>query len=776
MADLYLGRTADSKPLHYDSRDLVTHGVCVGMTGSGKTGLCVDLLEEALLADVPLFLLDPKGDVTNLLLQFPELRGEDFAPWVDPDSARRAGRSVAEEGAAQAKLWKDGLEKWNVPLASLRKLRDGTAWRVFTPGSRAAEPVDVLGSLDAPAGLDWDRDSEALRDEVRGLVVGMLGLAGIDADPVSDPRPILVARVIEEAWRGKRPLDLAGLVALVENPPFPRVGAVELDAFLPRDKRRELSLALNNLLASPDFESWREGAPLDPAKLARDKSGRPGCNLFYLAHLDDRERMFFVSRFLDRLWSWTRSQTGTSDLRALLYFDEVMGFLPPVAEPPSKRPLLSLLKQGRAFGVGSLLVTQNPVDLDYKALTNAGTWMVGRLQAERDKERLLDGLEGAGIGMSRSEVDRTISGLEKRHFLLHDVHRSGGPVVFETRWARAYLRGPLAPRQLKDLAAVVGAEQSAAEPRAAAPTARGTRRADAPGAPVPPSLDPAFRHLHLSGSKGDRALSGEVAALLEARVLRQRPAVSGTRQVLVKFGSGPAPQAALAEPSEIADATPAAPPGTSYGPLPAWATKQNATAALERLARDAVAAEGMKLDGIPGMGLTRSPGETAEAFEARARAAIDAEVEKRTAKSRGPLSRKLESLDRHIEEETRELERDRAESARSKTYSAIDVGASILTTILGGRKSSMGSAGRAGARAYGRIQRSAENVKESEKKIADWTAERDSLKAEVDSAEAAERARVEAEAGRRDEVRVPINRTDVRALEWYILWTSVDPA
>jgi len=770
MADLYLGRTADSKPLLYDSRDLVTHGVCVGMTGSGKTGLCVDLLEEALLADVPLFLLDPKGDVTNLLLLFPELRGEDFAPWVDPDSARRTGRSVAEEGAAQARLWKEGLAKWNVPVESLRKLREGAAWRVFTPGSRAAQPVDVLGSLDAPAGLDWDRDEETLRDEVRGLVAGLLGLAGVEADPVSDPRPILIARVVEDAWKANRPLDLAGLVALVENPPFQRVGAVLLDAFLPRDKRRELSLALNNLLASADFESWREGTTLDPAKLARDESGRPACNLFYLAHLDDRERMFFVSRFLDRLWSWARTQTGTSDLRALLYFDEVMGFLPPVAEPPSKRPLLSLLKQGRAFGVGSLLVTQNPVDVDYKALTNAGTWMVGRLQAERDKERLLDGLEGAGIGMSRSEVDRTISGLEKRRFLLHDVHRAGGPVVFETRWARAYLRGPLAPRQLRDLSAFVGAEKFAPG-RSGATAAKPPARPSAAGAPVPPSLDPTFRHLHLFGSGGERALSGQVAALVEARVLRQRPQVSGARQVLVKFGSGPAPVAALADPGEIADASASPPPGTSYGPLPAWATKQNATSGLERLARDAVAAEGMKLDGIPGLGLTRSPAETSEAFDGRARAAIDAEVEKRTAKTRGPLARKLESLDSRIAEETRELERDRAESTRSRTYSAIDVGASILTTILGGRRSSMGSAGRAGARAYGRIQRSAENIKESEQKIADWTAERDSLAAELEMVEAGERQRVEAEAGRREEVRVPVNKTDVRALEWYVLWT-----
>ncbi|HEY6066454.1 MAG TPA: hypothetical protein VIY96_09875, partial [Thermoanaerobaculia bacterium] len=451
MPDLYLGKTtADGKPLLYDSRDLVTHGVCVGMTGSGKTGLCIDLLEEALLAEVPLFLIDPKGDVTNLLLVFPELAAEDFARWIEGDDAKRA-----KEGEAAAKLWREGLAKWDVPLESLRKLREKTAWRVFSPGSRVTQPVDLLGSLDAPSG----RDEEALRDEIRGLVVSLLGLAGIEADPVSDPRPILLSRIVEREWKEGRSLDLPGIIAFTENPPFERMGAVEIDAFLPREKRRELAHALNNLLASPDFEAWREGKPLDIESLSRKSDGRTPCNLFYLAHLDDRERMFFVSRFLDRLWSWTRTQTGTTGLRALLYFDEVMGFLPPVAEPPSKRPLLSLLKQGRAFGVGSLLVTQNPVDLDYKALTNAGTWMVGRLQAERDKERLLDGLESAGIGMSRGEADKTISGLEKRKFLLHDVHRSGGPVVFETRWARAYLRGPLALRELPALVETTGAEK-----------------------------------------------------------------------------------------------------------------------------------------------------------------------------------------------------------------------------------------------------------------------------------------------------------------------------
>jgi hypothetical protein len=708
--------------------------------------------------------------VTNLFLVFPELAPGDFARWVDPDAARRAGRTPAEEGAAQAKLWKEGLAKWKVPLDSLKALREKTAWRVFSPGSRAARPVNVLGSLDTPPGLAWDRDEEALRDEIRGLVLALLGLAGIDADPVSDPRPILLSRVVEESWRSGRSLDLAGLVALVESPTFSRVGAVELEAFLPREKRRQLALALNNLLASPDFEGWREGEPLDPGRLARDSSGRPACNLFYLAHLDDRERMFFVSRFLDRFWSWARTQTGTTELRALLYFDEVMGYLPPVAEPSSKRPMLSLLKQGRAFGVGSLLVTQNPVDLDYKALTNAGTWMVGRLQAERDKERLLDGLESAGIGMSRAEADRTISGLEKRKFLLHDVHRPGGPVVFETRWARAYLRGPLALRELPDLVALSGGSETSDKAARAPLSVSEIPSSPRAGAPVPPSLDPVFRHVHVGGvSPG--VLSGEVAVLVESRVNRQRPPVSGVRRTLVRFGSGAAPVPVLDEPASDGPGSASAPPGVSYGSLPSWATKTNATAALERLARDAVAAQGLDLDNVAGLGLVRNPEETAEAFESRVQAAIESEIEKRTSRLRGPLARKIESLDRKIEAETRELERDRADSARSKTYSAIDVGASILTTVLGGRRSSIGSAGRAGARAYGRIQKSAENIKESEKKIADWTTERDSAVAELEQVTAGERERVAAEGARRERLRVPVNRADVRPLEWYVLWS-----
>lgn len=784
MSDLYIGRTvADSKPLLYTSRDLLTHGVCVGMTGSGKTGLCIGFLEELLLSDVPLFLLDPKGDVSNLLLVFPDLRPEDFAPWVDPDSARRAGRSVEEEAAIQAKLWREGLEKSGVDLDSLKRLREKVAYRVFTPGSRAARPVNLLGSFEPPRGAE--QDEEALRDEIRGLVSGVLTLGGIDADPLSDARHNFLALIVESRWARGQALDLKDFVALAENPPFEQIGAMNLDAVLPRAKRRELAVALNNLL-SRDFEAWRSGDPLDPARLLRGESGQTACNLFSLSHLDDRERMFFVTRFLERLWTWTRTQSGTSDLRALLYFDEVFGYLPPSAEPPSKRPLLSMLKQARGFGVGALLVTQNPVDLDYKALTNAGTWLVGRLQAERDKDRLLDGLESAGIGMPRSEVDRTISGLAKRRFLLHDVHREGGPVVFESRWARAFLRGPLAPRQLGDLARFVGDDRvSEARPSADAGRERATgRRPTAPGstmpeaqpspdaAPVPPAVDPVFQHRYAAGASPQTPLAGEVVALFEARVSRQRPLVSGVKRGVVRFGRGRAPIAALDSNARMEDWSVSPPAGASYRPLPEWALAPGATGLLERQAREVVSAEGLQLDAVPGLTVVRSPEESVEDYEGRLRDAVAAETDRRVAKLTAPLARRLATLERQLAAEARELERDRAERNRAAAYSAIDVGASVLGTLLGGRRGSVGSTGRAGGRAYGRIQRAAENIKESEEKIAAWTRERDSLTAEIESESLAARAAVEAAGGDRQRIRIPVNRTDVRVLGWFVLWEA----
>ncbi len=463
--NFYIGRLYDlqadqltQKPVLYDPDDLTTHGVVVGMTGSGKTGLCIDILEEAALNGIPALLIDPKGDIGNLLLHFPSLSPEDFQPWIDPDEARRDGKSIAEAAAQTAEIWRDGLEKWDIQPERIQRVKDAVEYAVYTPGSDAGLPISIVSTLAAPP-LSWEQERELLREKISSTVTALLSLVGIDADPMRSREHILLANIFEEAWKNKRDLTLTELILQVQNPPLEKLGAFEVEQFFPDDDRMALAMQLNSLLASPAFQAWMEGEPLDPERLLWTPEGEPRQTVFYLAHLSDRERMFFVTLLLSAVESWMRTQPGSPSLRALIYFDEVLGFLPPVKEPPSKAPLMRMFKQARAFGVGMLLATQNPVDLDYKALSNAGTWFVGRLQTEQDKARLLDGLESATAGkggFDRSTADKTISTLGKRVFLLHNVHEKA-PQIFHTRWAMAYLKGPITRTQLRELNQLVNA-------------------------------------------------------------------------------------------------------------------------------------------------------------------------------------------------------------------------------------------------------------------------------------------------------------------------------
>jgi hypothetical protein len=444
--EFYLGGLVDpetgerSESLVYDSADLVTHGVIVGMTGSGKTGLGIDLLEEALLSGIPCLILDPKGDMGNLRLIFPDFAAADFAPWIDPAEAERQGKTVEELAASTAGMWKEGLESWEIGPERMRSVRDESSVAIYTPGSTAGVPLNILGSLAAPP-LSWDDHGEDLRDEIEGFVSSLLVLAGIEADPVSSPSHILLATIIEQEWKAERDLDLARLVGMIPEPPFRKLGVFELDAFYPKEDRNKLAMQLNGLLASPSFAAWLEGEPLDIEDLLTG-GDRTKAAVVYLAHLSETERQFVVTLLLAKLVTWMRRQPGTGRLRALVYMDEVFGFAPPVAEPPAKKQILTILKQARAFGVGMVLATQNPVDLDYKAMSNAGTWMVGRLQTENDKKRILEGLADAGGMTDTKAVDVLISNLDKRQFVLRQTGESE-PRVFGTRWAMSYLAGPL---------------------------------------------------------------------------------------------------------------------------------------------------------------------------------------------------------------------------------------------------------------------------------------------------------------------------------------------
>ncbi len=480
--DLAKGERLEA-PVVYDARDLTTHAVCVGMTGSGKTGLCVGLLEEAALDRIPALIIDPKGDLTNLLLQFPDMRPEDFLPWVNVDDARRKGQTVESYAGQIAQTWRDGLADWGQGPERMRMLQQTIEYTIYTPGSDAGVPVNILGSLAAPR-LDFDGNAESIRERIAGTTAALLGLVGVDADPVRSREAILLSNIFEHFWRQQQDLDLAQLIMAIQNPPVRKLGVFDVDTFFPEKDRFGLAMSFNNLMAAPSFQTWLTGEPLDVDRLYYTPEGKPRHAIFYLAHLSDSERMFFVTLLLEAVVTWMRQQTGTTSLRALLYFDEVFGFFPPVAEPPSKRPLLTLLKQARAFGLGAVLVTQNPVDIDYKGLTNAGTWFIGKLQAERDKERVLAGLKGAIADAGRTtdvDYDALINQLGSRVFLLNNVHEDR-PVVFQTRWAMSYLRGPLTRPQVRQLHE---------GRRAAAPVSASTAPAPTPSfvpLPVPPAV------------------------------------------------------------------------------------------------------------------------------------------------------------------------------------------------------------------------------------------------------------------------------------------------
>ncbi len=460
----YLGRVFDMKraaltesAVLYDPANFTTHAVVVGMTGSGKTGLCIDILEEAALRGTPALLIDPKGDITNLLLHFPALKATDFEPWINPDEARRAGKTTLQAAEDTAATWKKGLADWGVAPEQIKSLQDAVQFTVFTPGSNSGVPVNILASFSAPK-IPWAENEEMLRDKIASTVTSLLGLVGMkNIDPLRSREHILLANIFESAWSQAKDLTLDEIILQTQNPPFTKLGVFDINTFFPQKERFELSVLLNNILASPAFKVWLDGTPLEVESLLRTKDGKPRHSIFYIAHLSDAERMFFVTLLLSALETWMRAQSGTSDLRALLYVDELFGYLPPVQNPPSKTLFLRLLKQARAFGLGLLLATQNPVDLDYKALSNIGTWFIGKLQTDQDKQRLLDGLEGASSQIDRSDYDKLLSALGKRVFLMRSVHEKEA-VTFQTRWAMNYMAGPLTMAQIPALNRLAGVQ------------------------------------------------------------------------------------------------------------------------------------------------------------------------------------------------------------------------------------------------------------------------------------------------------------------------------
>ena len=767
-------RTGDL--VDYDPGDLTTHGVIVGMTGSGKTGLGIIYLEEALLAGIPTLILDPKGDMTNLMLTFPELRPADFEPWVDEGEARKEDKSTGELATEKAELWKKGLGWWDQDGTRIQELRDKAGFTIYTPGSNAGVPLNIIGSLAAPD-ADWDSEAEALRDEIEGFVTGLLGLVDIEADPISSREHILIANLIENAWKAGRDLDMAGLLAEIQRPPIRKLGVFEVDTFFPEKDRLALAMKLNGLVASPAFSSWVDGPDLDiEALLWQD--GKPQAAIVYLAHLSDEERQFIVTLILSKVITWMRTQAGTGDLRALVYMDEVFGFVPPTAEPPAKKPILTLLKQARAFGVGLLLSTQNPVDLDYKAMSNAGTWCIGRLQTERDKARILEALQSARGDTDVDHLDKTISGLGKRQFLLHNTHESE-PILFTTRWALSYLRGPLTREQI---ATLTGYEPASPKPASQAEPATETGPPlAADETPVMPKVADGVVTYHLAPDApwGDRfnidPASRRYTAAMAARInltyderaaklVHQEEWEAIVTPLDLRFDA----EKAVYVDYDERDLTPASPDEASYvipqGPIDKatyWKSAETSLKDFLYRGRKIVIFKNGALK------MYSRAGETGAEFRTRCDMASQERADAEAAKLRDKYERRFTTLRNQIAAAERRAQELEVDVQGSRQQEIID-GASSVINILLGRRSTRSVTGSARSRKATRSKEA--RLRTAQAKADDKLAELQDLEADMVEELEEINDRWEDLGEEIEEIEVGLEKSDIQIAEIALVW------
>jgi hypothetical protein len=785
----YLGRVFDPQTQQlgaevlYDSRDLTTHAICIGMTGSGKTGLCVSLLEEAALDGIPALAIDPKGDIANLALTFPQLRAEDFRPWVDGGEASRKGQSVDDFAAATAAAWRKGLEDWNEDGARIQRLRDAANVTIYTPGSNAGRPLSILRSFAAPDPAVAS-DATAIKERVGSAVAGLLGLLDVDADPIRSREFILLSALLDVAWRRGESLDLAALIRSVQKPPFDKVGVFDLESFFPAKDRTELALRINGLLASPGFEAWLQGDPLDVQSLLFDAKGKPQVAIVSIAHLNDAERMFVVTLIANELVAWMRRQSGTTSLRALFYMDEVFGYFPPNAMPPSKTPLLTLMKQARAFGLGVVLATQNPVDLDYKGLGNAGTWFIGRLQTERDKLRVIEGLLGsdAAGGMDRPQLENAMSTLPQRTFLMRNVHDES-PLLLRTRWALSYLRGPLTSAEIARLAqpavastptgVTVAATAAPATPTAGATSRTGLESSGTSRPVLPAGVREKFLAAHGKGSSVH--YEPHVGARVRAHFVDAKAGMDAWEDwyYLAPLRDGAADWASAAvcnaDAIELRDEPEA---GATFGDLPGAAVATRAQAQFAKSLADQVYREAtVTIFRCAALKMTAAPGGTegdfrahlAQACRERRDAAVDALRKKYAAR--------LGALEDRERRAAQRVEREKSEASSTTMASALNVGGTLLGALLGGRRrSSVFSGAASAARSVGRIGRERADIANAETELTSVREQSVALEKELETEIASLESTFDATALQVDSVSVKPRKTDTAVTDLALVW------
>jgi len=789
----YLGRLYDPRsktPLEdlllYDSKDLVTHAVCIGMTGSGKTGLCISLIEEAAIDGVPSIVIDPKGDITNLLLTFPNLQSQDFAPWINEEDALRKGVSPQEFASQQADLWRNGLLKWGQDGKRIQRLRDSADFVIYTPGSTAGLPISILKSFSAPP-VEISQDAELLQESINTTVTSLLSLLGTAADPIRSREHILLSTIFSEAWQRGEDLDLGRLIQLIQTPPMTRIGVLDLESFYPSKDRFGLAMQLNNLLAAPGFNLWLEGDSMNVDGLLHSPNGKPRVSIFYIAHLSDSQRMFFVSMLLNQIVGWMRTQSGTTSLRSILYIDEVFGYLPPVAVPPSKLPLMTLLKQARAFGLGVMLATQNPIDLDYKALSNAGTWFLGRLQTERDKERVLEGLEGADISsqkqFNRQAFDQILSGLGNRVFLMNDVHEDA-PVVFETRWAMSYLRGPLTREQIKVLVEPQRKQQTSVASSAitspAAPTLVSKAAAAISKGPcekpiIPPGIREYFLpYDHSAQKSANVAYQPMIVGAAQVCFSEPKAKANFAKELvfLAPISDSPIPvdwEEAKEADVRVSELKSVPTEGFEYACLPSVASNaKNYPTWAKEFENWLFRTQKIQLFKSPYLNEVSKPEESERDFRIRLQQIGREKRDQIVEKLREKYSTTFTRLDERVRKAQMVLDEQRAQASSQKYQVAVSIGETILSSFLGRKSSSRATRT---ARAIARSKKEARDKKNAEANLKAAQQERTRLEAKFQSEVANTETKSNSLTENLEKVEVTPSRSDITIRLLALAWT-----
>ena len=784
----YLGkRVDDQSPLFIDSASLTTHGVIVGMTGSGKTGLGIVLLEEALQQGTPTLIIDPKGDMGNLLLGFPNLLPTDFMPWM---SQSEAGDDPVQAAVDMATKWKEGLQRSGIEPSRIKDLHDSVDFSIYTPGSTAGIPLNIIGSMNAPAD---GADPETVQDEVEGLASSLLALVGIKSDPLGGREHILLSNLIHWKWQQREDMDLASLIGLIQQPPMRKLGVIDLDTFFPMADRVKLALKINGLAASPSFASWSEGRDLNIQDLLYSPDGKPQAAIVSLSHLSEEERQFVVTLLLSRMVTWMRSQPGTTDLRALIYIDEVFGYVPPVGMPPSKKPILTILKQARAFGVGLVLSTQNPVDIDYKAISNAGTWMIGRLQTDQDKQRLLDGMGASDGSVDIQAISDTLSALDKRQFVLHST-RSAKPRHFSTRWAMSYLPGPLTREQISSLVteeqrALPAADSGDSPDAQSTPAELGTDESHlmpqvADSIPVR-YLDTAAPYIDtLGGSSSGKRLQAALAVRVNLLFDETRAKLRHEAEweaIITPLSNQLDADAAIKVDYDERDLIKEPPENAVYVlPDAKIANKTFYKTAQSEIKNHLYREHELELFHNSSLKLYSRIGETHEEFEQRCLAGAEQLADKDADKLRNMLTKKIDRINASIqksEDKLREIQFDAISRKKDQRSSQImDIAGGVLGSLLGGRRStrSMITSGLRRSQSKGRmVAKAEERLKTAENRYNELIEDKEALEETLGEDLFEIQQEWDEKAGDINTMTVGLEKADISIDEIMLVWLPV---